>query len=555
MCQILCGTRPPVFSHRRNYEYLSALLSLQPRLHPCPHQSNSSMESTSSLPDACSASCSALPRARRHRHRQAPPPDPKMSKCVILLAALSYTLPTANAFSVPPSVGVHPRVITTCTKCEQIFPPPIHRHLPPPSHSASLSAKSTALTTTVLRSSSQTDGEFTAPSAKEKALGVLVLLTVPLAWGTYAPVVKYVYEMDPPVPGFVFSAAYYLIASASLLTLMAMSSTNTDEEDPSDVSKDGSMSLPIQGGVELGSYLFLGNCLQVVGLETVPADRAAFLVQLTTIMVPIFQAAFARDVMAISPKTWAACLLAFSGVVVMGFDGKDLSSAAVATSAAVSEGGGSSASSTALTPLTSSLSAVADTFSGGDVLIILAAVAYTMHVVRLGKYAQSTTPLRLAASKASVEAVLSITLISLLVMTNGGALGDTSSIPEFLAKTSGEVTTYLTTFGDSLATAETSTLLPALGACLWTGWVTCAYTIYAQSFGQRRVSPTDANLVRETLSDCTVATPLFISYVLIIITSSSSSSSLLWYNRYSDLYDAAPIFKSVRLCIIRRNSR
>ena len=327
---------------------------------------------------------------------------------------------------------------------------------------------------------------------------MLVLLTVPLAWGTYAPVVKYVYEMDPPVPGFVFSAAYYLIASASLLTLMTMSSTNTDEEDPSDVSKDGSMSLPIQGGVELGSYLFLGNCLQVVGLETVPADRAAFLVQLTTIMVPIFQAAFARDVMAISPKTWAACLLAFNGVVVMGFDGKDLSSAAVATSAAVSEGGGSSASSTALTPLTSSLSAVADTFSGGDVLIILAAVAYTMHVVRLGKYAQSTTPLRLAASKASVEAVLSITLISLLVMTNGGALGDTSSIPEFLAKTSGQVATYLTTFGDSLATAETSTLLPAVGACLWTGWVTCAYTIYAQSFGQRRVSPTDANLVRET---------------------------------------------------------
>ena len=327
-----------------------------------------------------------------------------------------------------------------------------------------------------------------------------MLLTVPLAWGTYAPVVKYVYEMDPPVPGFVFSAAYYLIASASLLTL-SISSTNTDEEDPPEVSKDGSMSLPIQGGIELGSYLFLGNCLQVVGLETVPADRAAFLVQLTTIMVPIFQAAFARDIMAISPKTWMACLLAFSGVVVMGCDGKDLSSAAVATSAAVSEAGGSSASSTALAPLTSSLSAVADTFSGGDVLIILAAVAYTMHVVRLGKYAQSTTPLRLAASKASVEAILSITLISLLVMTNGGALGDTGSIPEFLAKTSGEVTTYLTTFGDSLATAETGTLLPALGACLWTGWVTCAYTIYAQSFGQRRVSPTDANLVRETLVD------------------------------------------------------
>lgn len=331
---------------------------------------------------------------------------------------------------------------------------------------------------------------------------MLVLLTVPLAWGTYAPVVKYVYEMDPPVPGFVFSTAYYLIASASLLTLMSISSassttTNTDEEQPDASAENESMSLPIQGGVELGSYLFLGNCLQVVGLETVPADRAAFLVQLTTIMVPIFQAAFARDILAISLKTWVACLLAFSGVIIMGFDGKDLSLAAD-LAAADSTTTSSTGTGTVLAPLTSSLSAVADTFSGGDVLIILAAVAYTMHVVRLGKYARSTTPLQLAASKASWEAILSLALISGLVVIHGGAMGDTSTgtIPKFLAKTSGEVTTYLATFGDSLANADTSTLLPAFGACLWTGWVTCAYTIYAQSFGQRRVSPTDANLVR-----------------------------------------------------------
>jgi drug/metabolite transporter (DMT)-like permease len=38
-------------------------------------------------------------------------------------------------------------------------------------------------------------------------------------------------------------------------------------------------------------------------------------------------------------------------------------------------------------------------------------------------------------------------------------------------------------------------LLPALGAVMWMGWVTCAYTIYAQSFGQSCVNPTDANLI------------------------------------------------------------
>ena len=40
--------------------------------------------------------------------------------------------------------------------------------------------------------------------------------------------------------------------------------------------------------------------------------------------------------------------------------------------------------------------------------------------------------------------------------------------------------------------------LAAFGAVLWTGWVTCAYTIYAQSFGQRFVGPTDANLIYST---------------------------------------------------------
>ena len=40
----------------------------------------------------------------------------------------------------------------------------------------------------------------------ERTLGILVLLTVPLAWGTYSPVVKYMYDkMDPSMPGFVFS--------------------------------------------------------------------------------------------------------------------------------------------------------------------------------------------------------------------------------------------------------------------------------------------------------------------------------------------------------------
>ena len=45
-----------------------------------------------------------------------------------------------------------------------------------------------------------------AAKRADTLLGILVLLTVPLSWGTYAPVVRYLYAIQPPVPGFVFSS-------------------------------------------------------------------------------------------------------------------------------------------------------------------------------------------------------------------------------------------------------------------------------------------------------------------------------------------------------------
>lgn len=135
---------------------------------------------------------------------------------------------------------------------------------------------------------------------KERTLGILILLTVPLAWGTYTPVVKYMYDvMDPSMPGFVFSAGYYLVASCSLglLSLVNSGSNNSqqqqsslqptidniidndnvvivDDNDVGGVRDVEEKEVIARGGWELGSYLFIGNGLQVIGLQTVPADRA-----------------------------------------------------------------------------------------------------------------------------------------------------------------------------------------------------------------------------------------------------------------------------------------
>lgn len=280
-----------------------------------------------------------------------------------------------------------------------------------------------------------------------RALGAPVLFTVPLVWGTYAPVVKYVYEADPPVPGLVFSAAYYSLAAVSL----ALLTSGVDDSDDSDER------LLKRGGLELGSYLFLGNCLQVIGLETVPVDRAAFLVQTTTVLVP---AAQALDSGAPVPaRTWAACLLAFAGVVVMGTD----------------DGGGALVADDLLANLS---------FGTGDLLILLAACSYTAHVVRLDRYAAAASPLRLAASKARVEAALSTALAAALFAYGGDGDGGA------LARISGEVAAYVRNDG------AWPPSVPVVLAVLWTGWVTCAYTIFAQSYGQARVrNPTAANLI------------------------------------------------------------
>lgn len=122
-----------------------------------------------------------------------------------------------------------------------------------------------------------------------------------------------------------------------------------------------------------------------------------------------------------------------------------------------------------------------------------------MHVVRLGVYAPRTTAIKLAASKATTEAALSIiSLVGLLYV--GNTLP--SSLPEFVNNIGNEVVDYTHSISSSMVNGsllnKESSLGVSIAAILWTGWVTCAYTIFAQSYGQQRVNPTDSNLIYTT---------------------------------------------------------
>lgn len=108
--------------------------------------------------------------------------------------------------------------------------------------------------------------------------GILVLASVPLVWGTYVPIVRLLYDIDPPIPGYLFSAAYFGISAVTTTVLTNVVLSDNDDDDD---EKHATAQPPpkLRAGGELGTWIFLGNTLQILGLETVPSDRAGFLVQ------------------------------------------------------------------------------------------------------------------------------------------------------------------------------------------------------------------------------------------------------------------------------------
>ena len=127
---------------------------------------------------------------------------------------------------------------------------------------------------------SSNENELITTSADNFQSGFLVLLTVPLAWGTFEPAVRYVYEVAPQVPTLVFSVAYYAVAAVGLLALFlyeTVSGGGGKDSDDDTTTMAHLSRKSLWGGIELGTYLFLGNAFQVFGLRTTPSDRAAFL--------------------------------------------------------------------------------------------------------------------------------------------------------------------------------------------------------------------------------------------------------------------------------------
>lgn len=116
------------------------------------------------------------------------------------------------------------------------------------------------------------------------------------------------------------------------------------------------------------------------------------------------------------------------------------------------------------------------TVGRGDALVILSAVFYSLHVVRLGKYAKDTSAVQLASSKAAFELLFSF--VAIIISTT--VLHD-QKIPA-----------YVSSLGSGSPDVGAVVLVRTL---LWNGAFTTAFTMWCQSAGQQRVPPTEANLI------------------------------------------------------------
>eukprot|EP00667_Euglena_gracilis_P007745 EG_transcript_7830 len=279
-------------------------------------------------------------------------------------------------------------------------------------------------------------------SSVPRSVRLAVLLSVPLAWGTYTPAVRYMYTLPDPVPSLLFASMYHVFAFGGLLIPILYSrwrgTGGQSDVPPTDILK---------AGAELGGYKFLGNCALLFGLRLTTSGVASFITQLSTVIIPIMEAFVWRR--PVPGVTWLACLLSLGGVAV--FAGDSLTSGAAAGAAALQ----------------------------GHALALLAAFFYSLQILRLGKWAPCTKATSLAITKVFFELLYNSLLITALVVS-GSPLG--KDMLEFTQMA----------FSGGIAWESWKAIL---GAAAWVGGVSCGYTMWAQSFGQRTVRPVNANLI------------------------------------------------------------
>lgn len=268
-----------------------------------------------------------------------------------------------------------------------------------------------------------------------------LLYLVPFFWGSFAPAVRYLFAQEQHPDPSVFNTIRLVLSTMIYAPVLAAEFNAYRKRNTPDADPDRSFDFAI-AGTELGIFVFLANVAQVLGLQQTSASRAAFLVQLQTVFVPVLSGLL--GLAKISRKTWISSLVAVGGVALLSSD----------------KSHGSVSSIT------------------GDALEVLSALFFSTYIIRLSKYCNNVAPNPLVATKIAVQAVLS------LIWAASAELFAFWNHP-----------TGSSLVADEKAPWTFSAVLISFVVVVWTGLMSSAASGWAQTRGQQGVPPSEAVVI------------------------------------------------------------
>lgn len=259
---------------------------------------------------------------------------------------------------------------------------------------------------------------------KEYQRGLLTIGAITFLFASNSPALHAVFTQASPPPVLLVNTAISSVALTGLL--FGGSALESSTPLPSTLVEEDE-SVALRAGLELGLWKFLGTTANLAGLSLTTADHGAFLIQLTTLIVPVVQGIMGVP---IPRRIQFAVLLALSGVALFTQDVSESASHASTT---------------------------------GDLLCVVAAGFYATYDLRLFSWGKRVAPRKLITGKIATQALFSILLLA--------ACGYQETVD----------------YASTLSLDQLKLLIPVI---LWSGVAVNAVAPYLQVGGQQSVGPT-----------------------------------------------------------------
>lgn len=308
------------------------------------------------------------------------------SICTTAAIALAFAVPSSHgfaAFKAPLSPTVRLETRLSVASKNDDFVTGVRTFLP---KGIIDSPSKTAIRSTSTSTVSESKESVQSSAEYQRGLATIAFITV--LFSSNSPVLHaaFVNTSNPP-PVLLLNAATSSIALMGLVifgpflnSLVPLPKTLQAQES----SNNALNPTNLKAGAELGLWKTLGTTANLFGLSMTTANHAAFLIQLTTLIVPVVQGA---QGIPIPKRIWTAIGLALAGIAMFTQDaaGADISSAA---------------------------DIMANTSLMGDALCALAAGFYATYDLRLFDYGKKVPPLPLIRTKIAFQAMLSFGILA-----------------------------------------------------------------------------------------------------------------------------------------------